>query len=368
MTDLPQDCALRPMAKRLRKHNRRSLRDKAGKSRDQPGRNASGEAVAAEETSAKVARGEHCSIGVRLLSGPAVRSFARETSGGGGGGGELVRGFSSKKEEILAEVQSWVSRQRQAERPNPWVSNLEPAEAYRLLTSSDPVRQLRDQTLSLPHFLSKMFRKTSVDVAPSIYGRDQTWLTLQWTVDGVENPFGSRPCASLPCLGSSIAREPPTPQEEEAFPLPELVPLATLEQYRWHRATGGSTSDWPSLMKEKRRVPALAITTYPLARDLWSQPKCLLCRLHQMFVFAVDPASSRKTTRLADYQRCYSLQLEALHPDLYVDPGEMNMEWIMEESGVLLPHLKVPLVGRLVSLLKRTQSGGIVTDDWYALE
>lgn len=338
-----RDCALRPMAKRVRNHNKRVLREKKVKCKIKTN--------VTEEVSSNARSGKPSSLGVTLLSGPEMKTFAESTAAT-----DVVQKTKEMKDQILSEVQEWITRQQGSDRMNSCLQKLESADLYWLMTSSEPTQQLRDRTISLPHFLSKIFDCPSLEVLPSVYNRDQTWLTLQWTVDGVENPFLSRDCQSVPCLGAV----------HSSRPLPELVPLTTLEQYQYHLATGVSTSEWLNLLRDRRQDPSLALTLYPLGRDTWSQPKCLLCRLHDLFVFAIDPTSSRKSTRLADYQRSYSLQLDGLLPHLYLDHSEMNMEWVLEETNVLLPHLTIPLVGMLVKLMERTELGNICIDKWYA--
>lgn len=330
------------MAKRVRNHNKRNFRERKVKTKN-------GNSVT-EEASSKVRLGKPCNLGVNLLSGPEMKTFAQSTAAT-----DIVRQTLQKKDQILSEVQEWITRQQERNRTNPCLQKLESTDLYWLMTSSDPT-QLRERAVSLPHFLSRIFDCPSLEVLPSVYNRDQTWLTLQWSVDGVENPFLSRECQSVPCLGAI----------RSARPLPELVPLTTLEQYQYHLATGVSTSDWVDLLRDRRQDPSLALTLYPLGRDSWSQPKCLLCRLHDVFVFAIDPTSSRKSTRLIDYQRSYSLQLSGLFPHLYLDHSEVNMEWVLEETNVLLPHLKIPLVGMLVQLMECDKMGSISTDKWYA--
>jgi hypothetical protein len=331
------------MAKRVRNHNKRVLREKKVKCKTKIN--------AAEEASSSARLGKPSNLAVTLLSGPEIKTFVESTATT-----DVVRKTNEMKDQILSEVQEWITRQQESDTTNPCLQKLESADLYWLMTSSDPTQQLRDRAISLPHFLSKIFDCPSLEVLPSVYNRDQTWLTLQWIVDGVENPFLSRECQSVPCLGTV----------HSSRPLPEMVPLTTLEQYQYHLATGVSTSEWLNLLRDRRQDPALALTLYPLGRDTWNQPKCLLCRLHELFVFAIDPTSSRKSTRLTEYQRSYSLQLDGLLPHLYLDHSEVNMEWVLEETNVLLPHLKIPLVGMLVKLMECTESGNICTDNWYA--
>lgn len=333
----PKESILRPMAKRVRNHNKRTLREKKEKTTGQ---------MLTEEASTKAKTRRDCNIAVHLLSGLGMRSFAASTF-------KTDVFDTTKRNEVLATVQDWVADQQ--EKDTPWLKKLDTEDIFWLMTSSDPVQDMRDNLISLPHYLSKVFDRSCLEVLPAVYNKDQTWLTLQWVVDGVENPFLSRPCQSLPCVASLRMGKP----------LPELVPLTTLEQYQFHLATGVSTEEWKNLLEERRQEPSIALTLYPLARDVWSQPKCLLCRMQDMFAFAIDPVSSRKSLRLADYQRCFSIQLGDLLPFLYLNHKDLTLEWVLEETGVLLPHLEIPLVSVLVRLMEVKESNVIDISSWY---
>ena len=131
-----KDCALRPMAKRVRNHNKRNLRDKKVKSKTDTS------VLIAEETSSKAKTGKICNLGVSLLSGRDVKAFAKAT-----GTTDVVRQTLQKKEEILSEVQEWIARQQESDQKNPWLKKLNSADLYWLMTSSDPTVE-RQSSLS----------------------------------------------------------------------------------------------------------------------------------------------------------------------------------------------------------------------------
>ena len=346
-----KDCALRPMAKRVRNHVKRSENKKHNGKRSQNTKPSTHQ----EEASAKARHESHCNIGVNLLEGQHLKSLTKPV--------DVVQETYAKKDEIMTTVQKWASEQQSSTEKNSWMSTLNSSDIYWLVTASNPVENLKDHILSLPHFLSNIFEKSSLEVLPTLYKRDHVWLTMQWYIDDVDNPFLSRPCESVPCLGSYIPSLTDTVARKH---IPELVPLTTLEQYRYFIATGGSTKEWKQLLTERRQDPSLALTLYPLGKDVWSQPKCLLCRLQDIFSLAIDPTSIRKSMRLSQYQQCYSIQLEGLLPYLYLDKDELNVSWILEETNVLLPHLRIPLIGMLVRLLEYKPPGNVNVDKWYA--
>ena len=187
-----KDCALRPMAKRVRNHVKRGENKKHNGKRTQNTKPATQQ----EEASAKARHEGHCNIGVNLLQGPLFKSLAKPV--------HIVQETYAKKEEIMSTVQKWTLDQQLSTEKNSWVNTLNSSDMYWLLTASSPVENLKDQILSLPHFLSNIFQKSSLEVLPTVYKRDHVWLTMQWYIDDVENPFLSRPCESVPCLGSHI--------------------------------------------------------------------------------------------------------------------------------------------------------------------
>ena len=86
--------------------------------------------------------------------------------------------------------------------------------------------------------------------------------------------------------------------------------------------------------------------------------------MHQLYMVTMDPDQTRKVIRLADYHKSYAIRLKGLLPELMVDQG---CEWVLHETGVLLPRCEVPLVGAIVPLLRRVGKG-VMIDALYNRE
>ncbi len=243
-----------------------------------------------------------------------------------------------------------------------WLSKMDAQDVTQLMTALDPMSMAVSKVMSLPKMLSTLFDMSSLDLQPSIYTRDHLWLTLQWSIDGVENPFASRPCASMPCLGMYIASTDEAPKT----PLPELVPLSVLDKLREFRCQGMTTEQFRELLQERRKDSHHVAGDYSLGRDVSMQPKCALCYIKAMFSLVTDPTNScHKSISLESYTKGCLFELEGIRRDILIDFEATGFRWKLRESGCDLPRICLPLPSAVMDLLQRKGNGEIYIDDLY---
>ena len=203
-----------------------------------------------------------------------------------------------------------------------------------------------NEILSLSDRIGSMSKLSSWELMPICYEKDHVRLCLQWFLDGVHNPFLSRPCASVPCLGRYIRGR----EKESHSSLPEMVPLRTLNSYREHSAMGYSLESWKALLHEKRQSGFLS--DYHLGQDFWAAPCCMLCRMQKITSYALNPKTKRKCLGAMNYQKHHMFEFPGLLPQFVLKcPEEVSPEIEIEESKVLVPPKSFPLIANIINNL-----------------
>lgn len=272
---------------------------------------------------------------------------------------ELKEKVLSHVKDILHPMQEGDSKTTES-----WFNRLDREDVQQLLQTLDPMSIATSKIMSLPDTLTKMYSISNLDLQPTTFQRDHLWLSLQWSIDGVENPFMSRPCMSQPCLGRYICGEDGSSDAKKC--LPEMVPIRIIDRYREYRSQGLSTSSFKEHLENMRTDTKAVATNWCLGRDVWSQPRCILCYISDTFTGAADCRNvTRKEMSLEEYRKYFLIRFEGMRPDLMIDFEEYGFRYVLRETGVMLPKVKVPLPSAVVSLLIRKRNNEIVVDQLY---
>ena len=246
-----------------------------------------------------------------------------------------------------------------------WLSKLDSDDMNYLMSIMDPVTASLETIMTLPNTLNKMYDVSSLEIQPTIYHRDHMWLSLQWTIDEVKNPFLSRPCMSKPCLGEYVSNS----ASQESCPLPEMVPVALLDKMREYMAQGHSMESFHQLLKDRRLSARHVASDFCLGRDVWAEPKCILCYMQENFSLATCQGFGEKQEiSLETYKKTKLVQFDGMRQDIMVNFDQLGVTWKLKETGVLLPKIALPLPSCVVSLLKRMPNGEINIDALYVNE
>jgi len=233
-----------------------------------------------------------------------------------------------------------------------WRKNLSDIDIYHLNLAENPLNYVRETILKLPTLLDKMYTLSSLDVMPYNYRRDHLWLTLQWEIDEVENPFNARACQSTECLGSFIQfidKDQDDRSMNEDGRLPELIPLTVLDEYREQRRQGMTTKDFKKKQMEKNEKQGNFS-----GADVWAPPKCAICKMQDLFETAMDPTKKKKTISLADYHVNFCFQFTGMLPQYVINSRAINFSLSISETGIAAPNLDIPVVGLVVNALRRS--------------
>lgn len=270
------------------------------------------------------------------------------------------------KQEIEEHVSSVIHTMVNGNAPS-WFNSLNMEDIQHLLVATDPISLSRTHIMSLPDTLSKLYNISNKEIQPTIFKKDHVWLTLQWDIDGVHNPFLSRPCLSTPCLGRYLQKE--DGQKADITSLPEMVPFSVLDLFMEYRSQNSSTREFTDFLLKMRTSTKDVASSWGLGKDVWGQPKCLLCYLKDMFSLLADTKNVvKKEISLVEYQSCMIVQFEGIKPELLIRPEEHGFIYKLKESDVLLPGVCVPLPSTLVSLLYQKLNGEICVDKLYIEE
>lgn len=215
-------------------------------------------------------------------------------------------------------------------------------DAEKLFTTSQS-----EEILSLPHRLHTVLSVDGQELIPLKYEKLHVWLCLQWKINGEDNVFFSRPCASEPCLGKYISHSQ-SGEKKHDFRLPEMVPLATLNSYRQHLSLGYTAKSWKQEIMKKRQSHITENLRYPLARDIWTAPICVLCLMHKISSFALNSEHVRKMLSLGEYQRFFVYQFPGMSPQFQFSCSELNTEIEIEESHVFIPRMSIPFTANIL--------------------
>ena len=245
-----------------------------------------------------------------------------------------------------------------------WSTNLKDIDIYHLNLMHDPLHSTRETILKLPKLLDKLYNLSSLDVMPYNYRRDHLWLTMQWEIDGVENPFNARPCQSTECLGSFIQFDGIENEQDENWlvlkcRLPEMISLDVLDEYRDQRRLGMTTVDFQKKLNEKMDKQTNFNST-----EVWSQPKCALCRIQDLFTMAMDPHKKKHVISLTEYHTKFCFQFTGMLPEFVINSRDAKFLLYISETGVEAPNIDIPLVGLVVNSLRR-RGKEIIVDNLY---
>lgn len=275
------------------------------------------------------------------------------------------------KEEVDSCVKEMLYPILESDRLSPisWMNKLDRQDVLHLIRSMDPIHVATEHVLTLPTTLSRLYEVSNFELLPSIYHKDHVWLTLQWTIDGVVNPFMSRPCSNTPCLGSYVKGEGEDDvdgRKAEGEPLPELVPLAVLDKMIEWRSQGMTLPEFCEKLREKRGKPRDMSTNLALGRDTPFPPRCLLCYVQEVFSMAMNLNNRlRKSISLDTYKKSCLVQFDDMRKDVMVDFNDYGITWVLKETGVILPKPMIPLPGLLVTMIKRTKNGEVCIDELF---
>ena len=348
MDDELRDIVLKPIINRRRNHQAKRKpksrpRSKRGKAPEKP--------FSRQKYSS-------CQIGANVVSvenlEAHIRSLVEDRS---------IDKVVQLKEELLARAKQIIYPMLESDTTttDSWINRLDHEDVNQLLNDLDPMTIATSPVMSLPDTVTRMYSVSNLDILPIIYQRDHVWLCLQWNIDRVDNPFFSRECMSQPCLGNYVCGV-----DNNTGPLPEMVPVRILERYMEYRAQGQSTSAFKDHMIKMRADTKAVATNWCLARDVWSQPRCIICYMRDMFSEVADCSNvTRKEISLTDYRKYFLIQFHGMRPDIMIDFDEFGFKFILKETSVLLPKLKIPLPSAIVSLLVRNDNGEISTDRLY---
>lgn len=240
----------------------------------------------------------------------------------------------------------------------PWLNKLDRQDILHLIHAMNPIAMTVGRILTLPITLSKLYDISNFEVLPSIYHKDHVWLTLQWTINDVHNPFESRPCSNIPCLGSYL--------NDCSEPLPELVPLSVLDKMIEWTSQGMKLSDFCDKLKEKRCNPNETMINFSLGRDTPFPPRCLLCYVQEVFNMAIEPSHRfRRSITLDIYKRCCMVQFNGMKQDIMVDFDHYGIKWVLQDTGVEVPKPLIPFPVLMVSLIKKKENGEICIDGLF---
>lgn len=345
MEETLRDTVLKPIMKRKRQHQDRAKRKKPKKSRDKK----QDTIVTGSKRRQKMAQVQIKSVDVDSLKN-IVCSAIEESD---------MERVVQLKEEVDAYVKTMLYPLLESDQPssNSWMNKMDRQDVLQLIRSLDPIPMATEKLITLPMTLSKLYDVSNFELLPSIYHKDHVWLTLQWSIDGVANPFMSRPCASTPCLGSHLM---------EGGALPELVPLTVLEKMMEWRSGGMTLEQFCIKLKDKRANPTDLTINYSLGRDTPFPPRCLLCYVQEAFSMAMVPERHlRRSITLDTYKRCCMVQFDDMRKDIMVDFDHYGMTWVLKETGVAVPKPMIPFPGLLVTLIKRKKNGEICIDDLF---
>ena len=245
-----------------------------------------------------------------------------------------------------------------------WTKNLKDIDIYHLNLMHNPLHSTRETILKLPKLLDKLYNLSSLDVMPYNYRRDHLWLTMQWEIDGVENPFNARPCQSTECLGSFIPFDREEGEQDESWlvqngRLPELIPLDVLDEYRDQMRLGMTTVDFQKKLNEK-----MDKKTYFNATEVWLQPKCALCKIQDLFTMAMDPQKKKHVISLNEYHTNFCFQFTGMLQQFVINSRDAKFLLYISETGVEAPSIDIPLVGLVVNSLRR-RGKEIIVDNLY---
>jgi hypothetical protein len=343
-----RDVILKPIINRCRNHQKRKRGKQNNRNKDRQNQS---------KTFSKYRYGQS-NLGVEGVSTDTLDEFFFQVVDD-----QCLSTVAEMKQEIMEHVSEVIHPMLHGDAPN-WFNQFDMEDINHLLVATDPISLTRTKIMSLPDTLSKMYTVSNKEILPTFYHKDHVWLSLQWNIDGVHNPFDSRPCLSTPCLGKFIVRQDGGQSTIDS--LPEMVPITVLELFMEFRSHHSSSNTFCQLLQKMRTGTKEVATSWGLGKDVWGQPKCILCYLKEMFSTMADTKNIvRKEISLSDYRRYMLVQFKGMRPELLVNPEEQGFQYKLCESGVLLPSICAPLPSSVVSLLYQKENGEICIDRLY---
>lgn len=348
------DSALKPIINRVRHHHKRSSKKRKCHPCDKKTDTNMAPPVPKKRHSSMI-------VGLEGISVDNLRDFVSTSIQ------EMDMGrIAELKEEVNTYVKQMLCpmmENKSSTSMEAWFNKLDRDDINHLLSITDPVAATVEHIMTLPNTLDKICNVSSLDIHPTVYHKDHFWLSLQWMIDDVQNPFLSRPCMSKPCLGEYVQDENGC---NNGTPLPEMVPVTLLDKMREYRSQGHSMLSFHHLLKEKRLSSRHIASDFTLGVDLWPQPKCILCYIGDAFSKATCQGFGEDNIiGLNTYQRNYLIQFPGMRADMMVNFDHLSISWKLEETGVSLPKIVLPLPASVVSLLTKKENSEINVDALY---
>lgn len=259
---------------------------------------------------------------------------------------DWMRQIAHVQEKMKNTLRTYLSDENM--KNDEWRKNLTDIDVYYIHLGHSPLETVKSSVLQLPQILDKLYDISSIDMMPANYRRDHLWLTLQWEIDQVDNPFLARPCESTSCLGLYIQSCGQEEETDSVRPLPELTPLPTLDLYREKRRKGMTTEDFKMILK-KRKEEGEDVS----GCCVWSQPKCALCRMQDIFTFAMSPLQKKGVISKQEYSTKYGIQFTGMLPQFTVNNKDAKFSLCISETNIAAPCLDIPLIGMILNALRR---------------
>ena len=343
-----RDVVLKPIINRCRNHQNRKRVNPNKKTKDKQ----------TQDKTFSKHRHANSNLGVEGISTDTLNEFISHLVQS-----QSLSTVGEMKQEIMDHVTEVIHPMVDGQGPS-WFKRLSTEDINHLLVATDPISLTRSKIMSLPDTLSKMYEVSNKEKHPTIYHKDHVWLSLQWNIDGVHNPFECRPCTSTPCVGKFIVREDGV--SSDLCSLPEMVPLPVMELFMEYRSQHFSTMAFNQLLHKMRTDTKEVATCWGLGRDVWGQPKCLLCYLKDLFSNIADTRNVvRKEISMCDYRSSMLVQFEGIRQELVIRPESHGFLYKLRETGVLLPSVCAPLPSSVISLLYQKGNGEICVDRLY---
>ena len=297
----------------------------------------------------------NCEIGAESFSRQTIQEVLDAEQGHDVG--RWLDRFATVQDQMTKKLEEYLSESKSNEG---WRNGLSDEDVYYMLLDQKPLESARNYLIQMPKMLDKIYDISSLQLIPKRYRRDHLWLTLQWEIDGVQNPFLSRPCCNAStCLGKYIPELCDVTKNKKHSPLPELALLTTLDSYRIARCKGQTTAEFKECLLDKVQQEEPVTGGF-----FWSEPKCALCRMQDIFMETMNPLYKR--TRLPEniYTKCYALEFVDMLPHFYIYSNDVQFSLCISETNVLVAPFQIPLIGTITKVLRR-KGNEILVDDLY---
>jgi hypothetical protein len=300
-----------------------------------------------------VHKSQQCEIVAQHFTSDVINEILNKEEGSDCG--KWLERVASAEQNLLSKMEDLLLDSNE---DKDWCKNLSNKDLYHICREKKQLDVARNTILKLPKLLDKLYDISTLELMSKRYRRDHLWLTLQWEIDGVENPFLARPCSNAStCLGKYIpCIMPDTNDDTKPFVLPEITPLKTLDSYRIARYKGQSTEEFTNCLQQKIQCDEPMTGAY-----VWSEPRCALCHMQDIFTKTMNPLYKMSNITKDNFVRNFSFEFPGMLPHYSVDSQDVNFAWCLTETNVLISQFSIPLVGLIVANLQRNQKEIIVS-------